>query len=189
LKINNKYKILKMKNMNKTILGIVLSLGLIVNLGAQSVTSVTGGNSASAGTNIVFQVNDATNCTVTKVTLSSTVVNLVKFFDGGTNAGVSLGTGINAISYTNGPYTNWSYVPFTNVVAFTNSLGRLQTNSYIGISNSPTLVAAGSNNYPAIGTIALAAATPYTVTVNWNISRQLWVASTNAVAVIVEYSN
>jgi len=171
--------------MNKFILTSLAMIGLSLSLVAQTVTIATIG--ASSGTNAIAVGVDNTNFMVTRVTVISATANIVRFYDAYTNAGVAANVGITALSYTNGAYTNWLSASFTNIVTFTNSLGRTQQNSYIGLSNYAAIVAAGSNSYPIIGTIAVAAGTPYSLPVNWNVTRQLWIAGTNAATVAIEY--
>lgn len=163
-----------MKIINKILLSGLI-LGSVLSTKAQTV-DIQAIVAAGTPTNIL-----ATNINVTKITVLSATANVIRFYDAQTNYPWAL------LTYSNQAYTNWTSAAFTTNVVFTNSLGRVQTNTYVGVANSPAAVAAGTNSYPLIGTIALSAGTPYVLNVNWNITRQLWFAGTNAATVAVEY--
>ncbi len=79
-------------------------------------------------------------------------------------------------------YTNRTIVdPFTNAVVFTNSLGRQDTNLYIGRAEFMTNVVATNttSSVPAIGSISLAPGTVYSIDVNWVMAQGLAVRGTN----------
>lgn len=164
-----------------TIKSLVLSLGLILGV----VNSTMAQNVVVASTSGANQANviSDTNTVVTKITVLSATANVVRFYDYWTNAPWAFGT------YSNQAYTQWLSVAFTNNVTYTSSLGRTMTNSYIGVSNYPAIVAAGTNTYPVIGSVSVQAGVPYTITLNWNVSRQLWAIGTNAATISAEYYN
>lgn len=138
------------------------------------------------------------------VGLSNTVTNI--FSTGGyvvkrvtfiPNAGTSpqgffYDTTETALTYSNSTaFSNLVSTAQTNIVVFTNSLGRVNTNRYAGVSNTWVNVAANTiSNQPIIGSIATIAGTPYTVDVNWVITKGLTFRGTNnanGAYVIVEY--
>lgn len=110
------------------------------------------------------------------------------FYDYNTNQANSF----SSLQYSNTTaFSNLTTVAWTNTVIFTNSLGRTDTNQYVGVSNAWTYVAAATaSNAPVIGALGVVAGTPYTVDVNWNITRGLTFRGTNnanGTTIIVEY--
>lgn len=83
----------------------------------------------------------------------------------------------NIVSFTNATVVD----PFTNTVTFTNSLGRTQANTYIGVAVFYTNVTSANttSSVPAIAAITAQPGVPITVPVNWNLSRGLSVRGTN----------
>lgn len=83
----------------------------------------------------------------------------------------------NIISFTNATVVN----PFTNNVVFTNSLGRTNTNTYIGIATFYTNVTTANttSSVPAIGGFSVNPGSTITVDVNWNIAQGLAIRGTN----------
>jgi len=110
------------------------------------------------------------------------------FYDYNTNQA----NAFSSLTYSNTTaFSNLTTVAWTNTVIFTNSLGRTDTNQYVGVSNAWTYVAAATaSNAPVIGALGVVAGTPYTVDVNWNITRGLTFRGTNnanGTTIIVEY--
>lgn len=127
------------------------------------------------GTNYTGITN---NINVKKLTFLSATTNTIHFYD----------APLTTLTYTNNSYSNLlSVANHTNTVIFTNSVGRVNTNSYVGVSNYWTLVAASTNQYPAIGAVELQANVPYVVDVNWNIVNALMAISRTNSTVSVEY--
>jgi len=94
----------------------------------------------------------------------------------------------NIVSFTNATIVD----PFTNNVIFTNSLGQVQTNQYIGKGVFYTNVTAANTtgSVPAIGAITVSPGTTYTLDVNWPLAQGLAVRGTNnnpLSFIIVEY--
>ena len=111
------------------------------------------------------------------------------FFDYNTNGGLALGS----LQYSNTTsFSNLITVsPYTNSVIFTNSIGRVATNRYVGIYQYWTNVAiATASNAIQIGAVAVESGIPYTVDVNWNIVQGLTVRGTNNAnsIIILEYN-
>jgi hypothetical protein len=157
-------------NKFKLLLLALLSLS-IVKAPAQTIDVVA----ATFGTNTITTNR---NIVVANVTVISGITNVIRFYDSATNS----------ISYTNGSYSNRVTIdPYTNTVIHTNSVGRINTNKYVGQYTYWTNVDASTNTYPVIGTIAVAAGVPVSIPVNWVIARGLFaVAITNA-TISIEY--
>lgn len=160
--------------------------GFTPNASAQYQTAVWSITSSNTVTNLLI----GAGWNIRRVTLLGTAGAGIAgyFYDYNTNQANSF----NALVYSNTVgYSNFATVAWTNTVIFTNSLGRTDTNSYVGVSNSWSYIApATASNAPVIGALGVVAGTPYTVDVNWNITRGLTFRGTNNAAgtiIIVEY--
>jgi hypothetical protein len=168
--------------MKKFILTMALSVAAMV---AQAQTVQTWLINSNVVTNLV--VSGGINVKTLTVSASGTGAGLV-FYDYNTNGGLGLGT----LQYSNTTaFSNLVTVdPYTNSVIFTNSLGNTQTNKYRGIYSYWTNVAtATASNAQSIGSVALQSGVPYTVPVNWNLTKGLTVKGTNNAntVIILEY--
>lgn len=78
-------------------------------------------------------------------------------------------------------YTNRTSLDFTNSVIFTNSLGKVDTNLYVGRADFMTNVVATNttSSVPAIGSVTIAPGTVYSIDVNWIIAQGLAIRGTN----------
>lgn len=131
-----------------------------------------------------FPIHTALSNTVTNIfPAGGIVVKRVTFIP---NAGTSpqgffYDTTETALTYSNSTaFSNLVSTAQTNIVIFTNSLGRTETNRYVGISNAWVNVAANTiSNQPIIGSVATIAGTPYTVDVNWVLTKGLTFRGTN----------
>jgi hypothetical protein len=83
----------------------------------------------------------------------------------------------NSIRFTNATVID----PFTNSVVFTNSLGRQDTNQYIGrgVFYTNATVTNTTSSVPAIGAITVSPGTTYVLDVNWILAQGLAVRGTN----------
>lgn len=165
--------------MKKLILTIGIALSLGFNAVAQTVvgTSMTTSNSV---TNLNTLLNIPTNgITITKITVAGgpgTVNSTFFFYDWFASFQTNLWQ-TNIFRYTNATIVD----PFTNSVIFTNSLGRVDTNFYIGraVFFTNTVNSNTTSSVPAIGSITVAPSTTYSIDVNWIIAQGFAVRGTN----------
>lgn len=170
--------------MKKLILSLMTLVGVVASSEAQYNTRIITLNS-----NVVTNIVVETGWNVRRVTVSGVGSNPAYiFYDYNTNGGLAL----TSLQYSN--TTSFSNLvtidPYTNTVIFTNSLGLTQTNRYRGIYQYWTNVAtATASNAQPIGAIATQSGIPYTLDVNWNITKGITVRGTNNTAgfIIVEY--
>lgn len=136
---------------------------------------------AQSVTNLNTLMGIPTNgVTVTKVTIAvpSAATSNATFFFYDWFAGFQTNLWqTNIVSFTNKTVVN----PFTNTVVFTNSLGRVDTNQYIGRAEFYTNVTAANttSSVPAIGAITVSPGTTYVLDVNWILAQGLAVRGTN----------
>lgn len=136
---------------------------------------------ANSVTNLNTVMSIPTNgVTVTKVTIAvptaSTTNATFFFYDWYASFATNLWQ-TNIVSYTNATIVD----PYTNNVVFTNSLGRKDTNQYIGRAVFYTNVTAANttSSVPAIGAITVSPGTTYSIDVNWILAQGLAVRGTN----------
>lgn len=131
-----------------------------------------------------FPIHIALSNTVTNIfPAGGYIVKRVTFIP---NAGTSpqgffYDTTETALTYSNSTaFSNLVSVAQTNIVIFTNSIGRVNTNRYVGMSNAWVNVAANTiSNQPIIGSVSTIAGTPYTVDVNWVLTKGLTFRGSN----------
>lgn len=177
-----------MKNLIKILTLVALMFSL--NVKAQIVVGTTMATSNSV-TNLNTLLNIPTNgITITKITVAGgpgTIASTFFFYDWFASFQTNLWQ-TNIFRYTNATIVD----PFTNSIIFTNSLGRVDTNFYIGravfytnVVNSNT-----TSSVPAIGSITVAPSTTYSIDVNWIIAQGFAVRGTNnqtASFITIEY--
>lgn len=170
-----------------TIVTLITSWSFITpTVNAQTTVGVWTLSSSNTVTNLLI----GAGWNIRRVTLLGTAgANIAGYFyDYNTN----LANPFSSLQYSNTVgFSNRVSTAWTNITYFTNSLGRRDTNSYVGVSNTWTYVAAATaSNAPVIGAIGVAAGVPYTVDVNWNITKGLTFRGTNnavGTTIIVEY--
>lgn len=173
----------------KFMLSVVLMLQLFISPKAEAQTTV--GVWSLSASNSVTNLLIGAGWNIKRVTLLCAAGTLPAglFYDYNTN----LANPFSSLQYSNTTgFSNLvSSANFTNTIVFTNSLGRTDTNRYVGISNSWVYVPPGTaSNAIPIGAIAVTAGTAYTVDVNWNITQGLTFRGTNnanGTTIIVEY--
>lgn len=136
---------------------------------------------ANSVTNLNTVMSIPTNgVTVVKVTISvpaaSTTNATFFFYDWFASFQTNLWQ-TNIFRYTNATIVD----PLTNSVIFTNSLGKTDTNQYIGRGIFFTNVTATNttSSVPAIGAITVSPGTTYVLDVNWILAQGLAVRGTN----------
>lgn len=156
-----------------------LALTFLVNANAQTVVGTSLATSNSV-TNLNTLLNIPTNgITITKITVAGgpgTINSTFFFYDWFAGFQTNLWQ-TNIFRYTNATIVD----PFTNNVIFTNSLGRVDTNQYIGraVFFTNTVVSNTTSSVPAIGAITVAPSTTYSIDVNWIIAQGLAIRGTN----------
>ncbi len=169
----------------KKIISLILSLTVIASVVRGQTTVGTWLVNSNVVTNLVI----TGPLTVKRVTVAAngTATGFI-FYDYNTNGGLGLGT----LTYSNTvAWSNYVTVsPYTNSVIFTNSLGQTATNQYIGTYSYWTNIAtATASNAIAMGSFAVASGVPYTIDVNWIITKGITVKGTNNAnsIIILEY--
>lgn len=169
-----------MRNLFKILsLAAIISFTAVFAVKSQTVvgSSMTTSNSV---TNFNTLLGIPTNgITITKITVSGgpgTINSTFFFYDWFASFQTNLWQ-TNIFRYTNATIVD----PFTNNVIFTNSLGRVDTNSYIGraLFYTNTVATNTTSSVPAIGSITVAPSTTYSIDVNWVIAQGFAVRGTN----------
>lgn len=169
--------------MKKLLASLMLTLGLTMFVHGQSI-GVWSINS-NVATNLI--IGGGVN--IRSITVSAFgATPAFYFYDYNTNQSNPFGT----FQYSNTTaFSNLVvFEGVTNSVVFTNSVGRVNTNQYVGrVSHWTNVAAATASNSPIIGSFATQSGIPYTVPVNWNIVNGLSVRGTNnaSAVIIVEY--
>ena len=159
----------------------LLLAAMLLSFNAKSQIAVGGSmTTANSVTNLNTLFNIPTSgVTVTKVTIAvptASTTNATFFFY---DWFASNQTNLWATNIFR--YTNRTSLDFTNTVLFTNSLGRLDTNLYVGRADFMTNVVATNttSSVPAIGAITVSPGTTYVLDVNWILAQGLAVRGTN----------
>lgn len=166
------------KILNTLILAAILVLSPVV-ASAQTAFGFTMATANSA-TNVSVLGGFSNNVNVSAITISvpaAATTNATFFFYDWFATRLTNLWSTNIVSYTNATVVD----PYTNNVIFTNSIGRVQTNTYIGRATFYTNVteANTTSSVPAIGAITAQPGVPITVLVNWNLAQGLAVRGTN----------
>ena len=173
-----------MKNYLTRVMLLVLFLTQLIILEVKAQYSTTVITVPAASSNYALPVLSAGTYNVRRVTLLCNAGSApTGFFYDSVNTN---------LTYTNlYAYSNLTVTTTTKATVFTNSLGAAMTNTYTGTSNAWTAVASNTSAaQPVIGAVAVIAATPYTIDVNWNIAQGLMFRGTNnanGTTIVVEY--
>ena len=169
-----------MKNLFKSlVLGVVILATSFNSAKAQTAFGYTH-NTVNGVTNVSVLGGFSNGVNVSSITISipsSSSNGTFFFYDW-------FATRLTNLWFTNiVTYSNMVVVdPYTNNVIFTNSLGRTNTNSYIGVYRYWTNVTANTTgSVPAIAAFTAQSGIPLTVAVNWNLAQGLAIRGTNNV--------
>ncbi len=106
----------------------------------------------------------------------------------GTNALVKLYDSLGGLVYTNAAYTTWATVTTNQTSIYTNSVGSLTTNTYLGVNSYATNIVANTNALPVIFSQAVVSGASYTQFPNIitykGLSATVW---TTNVTLIIDY--
>lgn len=170
-----------MNKLIKTLLVGLIAVGLNLSVQAAEVSATT---STNATYNLLSVGALASNYRIT----SGADAVTVKFYD----ASDASSSATTAPTITNDTYTAITRYITNYTVLYTNTLGTIQTNTYSGLYNASTTVAAATNSLTPITTVVVPANTTYEPgvgTVDWNLVRGLVaIANTNA-TVSVTYTS
>lgn len=169
--------------MKKLLTSLMLTLGLAIAVQSQSI------GVWSIHSNVATNLIISGGVNVKTITVSAFgAIPAFYFYDYNTNQSNPFGT----FQYSNTTaFSNLvTFEGVTNSVIFTNSVGRVNTNQYVGrVSHWTNVATATASNSPIIGSFATQSGIPYTVGVNWNLVNGLSVRGTNnaSAVIIIEY--